>query len=142
MRVSECMSSAVHIAAPGDTIQQVAATMKVIDAGSLPIGENDRLVGMITDRDIVCRAVAEGLGAHTPVERIMSRDLLYCFEDEDVVDVIEQMSDHKVRRLPVINRDNRLVGIVSLGDLSKSDDDNSGEALSEITAPGGAHSQH
>ena len=142
MRVSECMTPAVEIASPDDSIQQVARTLREIDAGSMPVGENDRLVGIITDRDIAVRAVADGKGPDTRVREVMSASIRYCFEDEDLADVSEQMAEHKVRRLPVLNREKRLVGIISLGDLSLSDGSSSGEALSDISQPGGVHSQH
>ena len=142
MRVSECMTPAVEIASPDDSIQQVARTLREIDAGSMPVGENDRLVGIITDRDIAVRAIADGKGPDTRVREVMSASIRYCFEDEDLADVSEQMAEHKVRRLPVLNREKRLVGIISLGDLSLSDGSSSGEALSNISQPGGVHSQH
>lgn len=142
MKVSECMSTDVRICAPDDTIEQAARTMREIDAGALPVGENDRLVGMITDRDIAVRAVAEGRGPDTTVRDAMSKEIRFCFDDEDVEEVAEHMADLKVRRLPVLNREKRLIGIVSLGDLSLSDGEASGEALSEISEPGGMHSQH
>jgi len=136
------MTPAVEIASPDDSIQQVARTLREIDAGSMPVGENDRLVGIITDRDIAVRAVADGKGPDTRVREVMSASIRYCFEDEDLADVSEQMAEHKVRRLPVLNREKRLVGIISLGDLSLSDGSSSGEALSDISQPGGVHSQH
>jgi len=136
------MTPAVEIASPDDSIQQVARTLREIDAGSMPVGENDRLVGIITDRDIAVRAIADGKGPDTRVREVMSASIRYCFEDEDLADVSEQMAEHKVRRLPVLNREKRLVGIISLGDLSLSDGSSSGEALSDISQPGGVHSQH
>jgi CBS domain-containing protein len=142
MKISECMSTDVKICAPDDTIQACARTMREIDAGAIPVGENDRLVGMITDRDIAIRAVAEGMGPDTTVRDAMSKEIRYCFDDEEIGDVAEHMADLKVRRLPVLNRDKRLVGIVSLGDVSQSDVARSGEALSEISEPGGMNSQH
>lgn len=142
MKISECMSKDVKVCAPDDSIQDAARAMLEIDAGVLPVGENDRLVGMITDRDIAVRAVAEGRGPESKVRDTMTKEIRFCFEDEDTVEVAEHMADLKVRRLPVLNRDKRLVGIVSLGDLSLSDGDASGEALSEISEPGGMHSQH
>lgn len=142
MKVSECMSPDVEIASPDDSLRDVARTMREIDAGSMPVGENDRLVGMITDRDIAIRAVAEGLGPDTPVRGIMSTDIRWCFEDEDVEEVAEQMADYKIRRLPVLSREKRVIGMISLGDLSQADGASSGEALREISEPGGMHSQH
>jgi CBS domain-containing protein len=144
MKISECMSVDVEIAAPTDSVRDVANLMRRLDIGSLPVGENDRLVGMITDRDIVMRAVAQGKGPDTPVREVMSSDIRYCFEDEDVEAVSEQMGEWKIRRLPVLNRDKRLVGIVSLGDVSHSDGGDGmlgGQALREISEPGGIHSQ-
>ena len=142
MKVSECMTPAVEIASPDQSIQMVAQTLREIDAGSMPVGENDRLIGMITDRDIAIRAIADGKGPDTRVREVMSEHIHYCFDDEEVEDVSEQMAEQKVRRLPVLNRDKRLVGIVSLGDLSLSDGKSGGEALSDISRPGGVHSQH
>lgn len=142
MKVSECMSTEVELASPEDTIRTVARTMREIDAGAMPVGENDRLVGMITDRDIAVRAVAEGMGPETPVRHVMTQEIRYCFDDEDIEDVSEKMADQKIRRLPVLNRSKRMVGIVSLGDLSQSDGMTSGAALREISEPGGIHSQH
>jgi CBS domain-containing protein len=116
--------------------------MAKIDTGVLPVGENDRLVGMITDRDIAVRAIALGKGPDTSVRDVMSADVKYCFEEDDVGEVAQKMSDIKVRRLPVLNKSKRLVGIISLGDLALADGpSNAGEALCNISEPGGAHSQ-
>jgi CBS domain-containing protein len=142
MNVNACMSTDVRICAPEDTIQEAARTMKDVDTGAIPVGENDRLVGMITDRDIAIRAVAAGRGPDTKVREAMSSDICYCFEDEDVTDVALQMADLQVRRLPVLNRDKRLVGIISLGDIAvTSDGDTSGAALSGVSQSGGQHNQ-
>ena len=142
MKIHEAMTPDVRIANPNQTIREAALMMAECDAGSLPVGENDRLVGVITDRDIAIRAVAEGKSPETRVCDVMSKEVLYCFEDEDTADVARNMGDNKVRRLPVLNRGKRLVGIVSIGDLALSNDlDTTGEALAEISTPGGAHSQ-
>src|SRR5215471_2220420 len=101
MKVSEAMSREVAVASPTESIRNAAKVMAKIDAGALPVGENDRLVGMITDRDIAVRAVAEGKGPDTPVRDVMSFDILYCAEDDDIEDIAYNMSDMKVRRLPV-----------------------------------------
>src|ERR671918_2313747 len=122
MRVSEAMTRDVRVANPGQTIRDVAKIMAEIDAGAVPVGENDRLVGMITDRDIAIRAVAAGKGPDTPVREVMSEEVKYCFDDEDLEHVAQNMSDIQMRRLPVVNRDKRLVGIVSLGDVSQKED--------------------
>ncbi|MPZ38011.1 MAG: CBS domain-containing protein [Rhizobiales bacterium] len=142
MKVREAMSEDVRIVNPNQSIREAATLMAKIDAGVLPIGENDRLVGVITDRDIAVRAIALGMGPDTPVRKVMSAEVKYCFEDDDVGEVAQNMSDIKVRRLPVLNKDKRLVGIVSLGDLALADGPaNAGEALCGISEPGGAHSQ-
>ncbi|TJV40187.1 MAG: CBS domain-containing protein, partial [Mesorhizobium sp.] len=104
--------------------------------------DHDRLVGMITDRDIAIRGVALGKGPDTKVRDVMSPEVKYCFDDEDVEHVLENMGDLQVRRLPVLNRDKRLVGIISLGDLSTNGEAaEAGESLSDISKPGGEHSQ-
>jgi CBS domain-containing protein len=143
MNVEACMSSDVRITSPGETIREAARTMKEIDAGFLPVGENDRLVGMITDRDIAVRGVAEGKAPDTPVRDIMTADIHYVFSDDSVEDAASRMGELQVRRLPVLNRDKRLVGIISIGDVSKSDGaaDDSGAALRQIAEPGGRHTQ-
>src|SRR5438046_9872338 len=122
MRVSDAMTREVRLAHPGETIREVAKIMDEIDAGSLPVGENDRLVGMITDRDIAIRAVALGKGPETPVREVMSSDqVLYCYEDEELDHVAKNMSQQQVRRLPVVNREKRLVGIVALGNVGQDE---------------------
>jgi CBS domain-containing protein len=143
MKISECMTRDVKVARPEDTLQKAAAQMAELDAGVLPVGDNDRLVGMLTDRDITVRAVAKGMGPQTPVREVMSDDVKYCFEDEELSTVTENMGDIQLRRLPVLNRDKRLVGIVSLGDIagSQRNADQAGQALAGISKPGGEHSQ-
>jgi CBS domain-containing protein len=143
MKVSEAMTRDVSIASPDDTLQQAASKMAELDAGVLPVGANDRLVGMLTDRDIAVRAVAQGKGPQTPVRDVMSEEVKYCFEDEELTDVTANMGDIQLRRLPVLNRDKRLVGIVSLGDIVTTDGDSrqAGQALAGISQPGGEHSQ-
>jgi len=144
MKVSECMSRDVQVCAPDHSIQDAARTMQEIDTGVLPVAENDRMVGMITDRDIAIRAVARGMGPETPVREAMSPEVLYCFEDDDIDEVAENMGEHQVRRMPVVNRDKRLVGIVSLGDISRSAegrDGTAGRALSDVSEPSGLHNQ-
>jgi len=136
------MSRNVKLASPDDTLQEAAMMMAELDAGALPVGENDRLVGMITDRDIAIRAVGEGRSPDTSIRDVMSKEVLYCYEDEDLDDVAGKMADVKVRRLPVLDRDKRLVGIVSLGDLALHDDSKTtGRTVANISKPGGAHSQ-
>jgi len=135
MRVSEAMTREVRVANPTQTIRDVAKIMAELDAGAVPVGENDRLVGMITDRDIAIRAVALGKGPDTPVRDVMSQDIKYCYEDEDLEHVAENMGDLQVRRLPVVNRDKRLVGVVSLGDLALKKEAAAGKALKGVSEP-------
>lgn len=142
MKVSNCMTKNVQVANPDQTIRDAAMAMSRLDAGVMPVGENDRLVGMITDRDIAIRGVAEGKGPETKIRDVMSTDVKYCFDDEEVDDVLHNMGELQVRRLPVLNRDKRLVGIISLGDLATNGEiSDAGEALSDISRPGGEHSQ-
>jgi CBS domain-containing protein len=141
MKVSEAMTRDVQIANPQETIQQAAKMMASLDAGALPVGDNDRLVGMITDRDIAIRGVASGKGPDAKVRDVMTQDVKYCFEDQDVQEITRNMSDIQVRRLPVLNREKRLVGILSLGDIAAVGDGRAGDALRGISRPGGAHTQ-
>jgi CBS domain-containing protein len=142
MRVRDCMTREVQIADPNDSLVGAAKVMAELDAGILPVGENDRLVGMITDRDIAVRGVAAGMGPNAKVGDVMNSEVKYCFDDQEVDEVLAIMGDLQLRRLPVLNRDKRLVGIVSLGDLaSNGQARRAGDALSDISRPGGLHSQ-
>jgi CBS domain-containing protein len=142
MQVSEVMSSDVKIANPDQTIRDAARMMAELDCGCLPVGENDRLVGMITDRDIAVRAVAAGKPPDTKVREVMSPEVKYCFDNDDVDDVADNMAEIKLRRLPVLNHDKRLVGIVALADIALTEGpESAGDALCGISEPGGAHSQ-
>lgn len=143
MKVRDIMSKDVRLASPDETIQKAAEMMAEADAGILPIRENDRLVGMITDRDIAVRAVAKALDPQTTrVRDVMSPEVKYCFEDEDVNHVVQNMSDLQVRRLPVVNRDKQLVGIVSVGDIAVAEKPvKAGAAMHGIAQPGGQHNQ-
>jgi CBS domain-containing protein len=142
MKVKDAMSRDVQVASPTQSIRDAAKIMAKIDSGVLPVGENDRLVGMITDRDIAIRAVAEGKAPTTKVRDIMSDEVLYCFDDQDLDEVAQNMSNTKVRRLPVVNREKRLVGIISLGDVARNEDaGTTGHTISHISEPGGEHSQ-
>jgi CBS domain-containing protein len=142
MKVSEVMTRDVRVVGPDETIAEAARGMAGLDAGIIPVGDGDRLIGMITDRDIAIRGVAEGKGPGTAVREVMTRDVKYCFDDDDVEEVAGNMASIQVRRLPVLNRDKRLVGILSLGDIAISRDGSSaGEALRGISRPGGQHNQ-
>jgi CBS domain-containing protein len=112
MNVETWMSKDIRIASPAEPIRNAARTMKEIEARCLPVAENDRLVGMVTDHDITVRAVAEGKGPDTPVRDVMNEDVLYCFDDDDFCAVSCRMSEMQLQRLPVLNRDKRLVGII------------------------------
>jgi CBS domain-containing protein len=140
MRVSEAMTREVRVATPGQSIRDVAKIMDEINAGSMPVGDNDRLVGMITDRDIAIRAVALGKGPDTPVRDVMTTEqVLYCYEDEELDHVAKNMSQQQVRRLPVVNREKRLVGIVSFGDVAQKETRAASKAAKGVTKPGGQH---
>jgi len=142
MKVCDAMSRDVKVASPKQSIRDAAKMMAKLDAGVLPVGEDDRLVGVITDRDITIRAVAEGKSPTTKVGDVMSHEVLYCFDDQELDDIAQNMAEMKVRRLPVVNRDKRLVGIISLGDLARREDSRTaGQTISEISEPGGEHSQ-
>jgi len=144
MKVSEVMTRDVRVANPDDTIQKVALAMETLDAGVLPVGDDNRLIGMITDRDIAIRAIGHGKGPQAKVRDIMTGEVMYCFEDQEVDEVAQNMGDIQVRRLPVVDRDKRLVGILSLGDIAThgdGHDPSAAEALSGISRPGGAHNQ-
>ncbi|HEV7476358.1 MAG TPA: CBS domain-containing protein [Burkholderiales bacterium] len=140
MLVNEAMSRDVRVANPQQRISEAAKTMAEIDVGVLPVGENDRLVGMITDRDIAVRAVAAGKGPDTLVREVMTVDVKYCFEDEDLVHVSKNMAEQQVRRLPVVNREKRLVGILALSDIAAKEGSRvTGRAIEGISRPGGQH---
>jgi CBS domain-containing protein len=118
MQINEIMTRDVQTIRPEQSVRDAATLMARIDSGALLVNDQDRLVGMITDRDIVIRAVAEGLSTDTQVRQVMSGDIRYCFEDEDVQHVASNMADLQVRRLPVLSREKRLVGVVSLGNIA------------------------
>jgi CBS domain-containing protein len=135
MKVKEMMTPEVELVRPDDTLHAAAKMMADLDTGALPVGEDDRLVGMITDRDITVRAVAEGRDPEKTIVRdAMSSGIHFCFEDEDSEAVARKMAHWQVRRLAVLNRDKRLVGIVSLGDLAIGGaEEDSKAALKEIS---------
>ena len=142
MKVSEIMARDVRLLSPDQTIREAASLMADADVGSLPVGDNDRLGGIITDRDIVIRAVAQGKSADTKVADVMSKEMLYCFDTDETDAVARNMGKAQVRRLPVVNSDKRLVGIVSLGDLARNDDPTTiGRTVSRVSTPGGKHDQ-
>lgn len=139
MQLKDVMTRRVDVIHPDATLEEAAEKMKSLDVGPLPVCDGDRLVGMITDRDITVRATSEGKDPkRTPVRDVMTEDVKWCFEDEDVRAAADVMSKAQIRRLVVLNRDKRLVGIVSLGDLATEPraEDAAGEALEKISEPG------
>lgn len=139
MQVADAMTRNVKVINPGQNIAEAARMMADEDIGSLPVAENDRLVGMVTDRDIVIRGLAQGKANDTAIRDVMSTEIKYCFEDDDLESVAQNMGDLQIRRLPVVSRDKRLVGIVSLGDLAETDEPAASDALSEIAEPASRH---
>ena len=136
-KLKDLMSRDVKVISPDMSIREAAKQMRDGDFGMLPVGENDRMIGTISDRDIAIRAVAEGKGADTKVRDVMSDGVAWAYEDNSVEEAVKIMSERQVRRLPVLNRDKRLVGIVALGDLAvqSSEIRPAAQALSEISKP-------
>ncbi len=136
-KLKDLMSPDVKVISPDMSIQEAAIQMLEGDFGMLPVGENDRMIGTITDRDIAIRAVAEGKDNSTTVREIMSEGIAWVYEDQSVEDAAKLMSERQVRRLPVVDRNKRLVGIVALGDFAveSSEIRPAAEALSEISKP-------
>ncbi|WP_114394936.1 CBS domain-containing protein [Oleisolibacter albus] len=133
MQIRDIMTKDVELVSPTTSLQEAARKMRDADTGFLPVGEDDRLVGTVTDRDITVRCVAEGANpGQATVRDAMSEALVYVFDDQDSVEAAQIMAEKAVKRLPVLNRDKRLVGVVSLGDVSQSDDDIAGLTQSDI----------
>lgn len=141
MRVSEAMTRDVCVCHPLESIRDCAAAMARNDIGALPVAENNLLVGMVTDRDIAVRAVAAGKGPDTLVGDVLSREVLYCFEDQDLEHVAKSMGMAKIRRVPVLTRDDRLAGMLSLGDVALRIPEAAGAASAELSKHGGPHCQ-
>ncbi|WP_159729352.1 CBS domain-containing protein [Methylosinus sp. Ce-a6] len=142
MKVEDIMTRDVCLVEPDQTICDAARRMAELDVGLLPVGENDRLVGMVSDRDIALRAVAAGKGVETKIRDVMTRDVRYCYADHEVEDVAQNMAEQQLRRLPVLDRRKRLVGIVSLADIAMDRDAGlSGAVLRGVSQPGGHHCQ-
>jgi CBS domain-containing protein len=141
MKIANIMSSDVQIVSPTDTIQAAAKKMKDADVGFLPVGENDKLVGMLTDRDIALRAVANGKNPKkTMVRDVMTEKVLYCVEDDEVEAAAENMAELQIRRLPIVDANKRLVGIVSIGDIAfRCDASTAGDTLEGVCKPNGDH---
>ncbi|PPC94619.1 MAG: inosine-5-monophosphate dehydrogenase [Methylotenera sp.] len=136
MNISEVMTHSVKVASPNDSLQVAAQIMDENDFGLLPVAENDQLVGMLSDRDITIRAVAKGMAPEQhKVREVMTPEVRYVYDDDSIEDAVRNMSDLQIRRLPVLNRDKRLVGIVSLGDLALTTEKSAGAALNSISQP-------
>jgi CBS domain-containing protein len=142
MRVSELMSTEVQLCTPDDTLRDAAEAMGALGVGLLPVTDTKRLVGMISDRDIAVRGIGMGRGPEARVGDVMSTEVLYCFADQTLDEVAANMGDLQIRRLPVLDREKQLVGIISLGDIARnSADGECGEALSRISQPSAQHAQ-
>jgi CBS domain-containing protein len=119
MKVRDAMHQGVTWVEPDTNIKELARMMRDEDIGSIPVGENDRLVGMVTDRDIVCKGLADGKDVSSLTARdVMTGPIVYCRADEEVDDAVRIMEEHEIRRLPVINEDKRMVGMLSMGDIA------------------------
>ena len=136
-KLKDLMSRDVQIISPDGTIKEAAQQMLKGNFGMMPVGEDDRMIGTISDRDIAIRAVAEGKDPSTKVREVMSEGIVWAYEDDSVDDAAKLMGDRQIRRLPIVNADKRLVGIVALGDFAveSADIEIAGEALSEISKP-------
>jgi len=142
MKISEVMTTELETISADQTAREAAAFMLRADAGSIPVCEGDKVIGIITDRDIAVRGVAEGRGPDTPVSELMSDGIICAREDEDIATVAQRMSEEQVRRLPVLDAEERLIGIVSLGDLARETSTRTAEqALEGVSALGGLHQQ-
>ena len=141
MKIRDVMTRTAELTRPDDTLRHAAQMMKECDCGVLPVADGDRLVGMITDRDIAVRGIADGKGPDAKVREAMTDEVMYCFDDDDIQQVCQNMAEIQVRRLPVVNRDKRLVGILSLADIAQFEAGvrEVGSAYRGIAQPGGAH---
>ncbi len=136
-QVSQVMTRGVRSMSPSDTMIKAAQAMEELDVGAIPVCDGDRLVGMVTDRDLVIRGLAQGRAAdNTRLNEVMSPEVRWCYDDQSVEEVAEQMRDAQIRRVPVVDHEKHLVGMLSLGDLAvKADEGEAGEALQSISEP-------
>jgi CBS domain-containing protein len=142
MKVSDAMTPEVLLCTPDDTLKDAAQAMAALGVGLLPVTDNDRLVGMISDRDIAIRGIGMGRGPDGRVGDVMTADVKYCYDDQNLDEVSANMGEIQVRRLPVLNRNKQLVGIIALGDIALIQGGNgTGAALCGISRPGGQHVQ-
>ncbi|MGY4224062.1 CBS domain-containing protein [Bradyrhizobium sp. USDA 4503] len=137
MKVCDAMTPDVQLCTPDDTLRDAAEAMAALGVGLLPVTDSERLVGMITDRDIALRGIGMGRGPDSRVGDVMTAEVKYCFEDQELDDIAQNMGAIQVRRLPVLSRDKRLVGIIALGDIALIP----GMALSQISRPTTQHAQ-
>jgi CBS domain-containing protein len=142
MKVSDAMTPEVQLCTPDDTLKDAAEAMAALGVGLLPVTDNDRLVGMISDRDIAIRGIGMGRGPEGRVGEVMTAEVKYCYDDQDLDEVSANMGEIQVRRLPVLNRNKQLVGIIALGDIALVQGGNgTSAALCGISRPGGQHVQ-
>ena len=138
MKLKEIMTQDVEVIHPDDSLQTAAQKMRERDTGFLPVCDGDRLVGSVTDRDIIVRAMAEGIDPHGMIgQDLMTSPIVYCFDDQEIQEATSLMEANQIRRLPILNRKKRLVGIVSLGDLAvhTGQSERTGETLKEVSRP-------
>jgi CBS domain-containing protein len=135
MKIKDVMTPDVRFVPPDTAVVEIARRMRDEDIGIVPVTENDRMIGMVTDRDIVVRCVASGSLEGATARMVMSPRVLYCYDDQSVNEILDNMAEQQVRRMPVVNRDKRLVGVVSIGDLSQKSQRKAGESLKEISQP-------
>jgi len=138
MKINECITHEPHCVTPDATLEEAADDMKCLNVGVLPVCTDDELVGVVTDRDIAVRGVAGGYNPRTTtVREVMSRKVIFCFDDQDIREAAELMERNRIRRLPVLDRKLHLVGIISLGDLAirTEDGDMVGRVLSRVSEP-------
>ena len=133
--IAEVMTTDVEVVRPEETLRDAARAMADLDVGSLPVCDGRRMIGMVTDRDITIRGVAEGKGPDASVRDVMTDDVVWCTDTDSVDEVLQQMSDAQVRRIPVVDKDRQLVGIVALGDIALEEEDDVDETLRDISMP-------
>ncbi len=142
MRIAEIMTQDPEVITSNFVLKDAALMMRELDVGMLPIGKDDRLVGMLTDRDITIRATAEGRDpTKTQVHEVMTQEVVYCFEDQEVSEAAKLMQERQIRRLPILNREKGLIGIVSLGDVAVHSGEKNvvAETIKEVSEPAAPH---
>jgi CBS domain-containing protein len=138
MTISDIMTRDVQVVRAETPIREAAETMARIDAGALPVCDGDNLLGMVTDRDIVVRGIAKGLSGSDTVSQVMTEGVEYCFDDDELTEVQDKMAASQIRRIPVVDRNKKLVGILSLGDVAReAKPAEAGDVLEEVSQPAG-----